>query len=153
MFDAGTKPAEEMLRSSGVRVTIPRLAVLAALKDGRAHQSAESIVAAVRQSQGSISVQAVYDNLHLLVAHGLIRRIDPAGSAAHYELRVGDNHHHLICRQCGIVHDVDCVVGAAPCLTPSESMDFDVDEAEVTFWGLCPICKFPSSSQSKEKAP
>ena len=152
MFDSDTKSSEEMLRSAHIRVTIPRLAVIASLRDGEAHQSAENIVAAVRASHGTISMQAVYDNLHLLVEHGLIRRIDPAGSAAHYELRVGDNHHHLICRKCEIVHDIDCLVGAAPCLTPSESFGFEIDEAEVTFWGICPACTIPSPSQSKEKA-
>jgi Fe2+ or Zn2+ uptake regulation protein len=95
----------------------------------------------VRESLGTNSTQAVYDGLHAMTRVGLLRRIEPAGSPARYETRVGDNHHHVVCRSCGAARDIDCVVGAAPCLTPGETGDFLVDEAEVTFWGLCPACQ------------
>lgn len=132
---------QERLRAAGLRVTAPRLAVLRALATLTPHQNAEALAVVARDSLGTLSTQAVYDNLRVLVAAGLVRQIEPAGSAALYELRVGDNHHHLVCRVCGTTHDVDCSVGAAPCLQPSATYGFALDEAEVTFWGLCPACQ------------
>jgi len=131
---------DEQLRSAGLRVTRPRLAVLGVLAR-HAHVDADTIATAARAAHPSISPQAVYGVLKALVASGLARRIEPAGGPARYELRVGDNHHHLVCRGCGVVADVDCVVGAAPCLTPSDAAGFEVDEAEVVFWGLCADCQ------------
>jgi Fur family ferric uptake transcriptional regulator len=131
---------EAQLRTSGLRVTRPRLAVLDVLA-GHPHVDAETIVTAARGVHPSLSPQAVYGVLKALVGGGLARRIEPAGGPALYELRVGDNHHHLVCRECGVVADVDCVVGAAPCLTPSDAAGFEVDEAEVVFWGLCADCQ------------
>jgi Fur family transcriptional regulator, stress-responsive regulator len=131
---------EQLLRSRGLRVTKPRVAVLAVLADG-GHLEVDEVAERVRSLLDSVSTQAVYDVLGALARVGLARRIEPAGSAALYEHRVGDNHHHVVCRGCGAVGDVDCVVGAAPCLDPSNAMGFVVDEAEVTFWGLCPGCQ------------
>ena len=130
----------DQLRTSGLRVTRPRLAVLDVLA-GTPHADAETIVTAARAVHPSLSPQAVYGVLKALVGGGLARRIEPAGAPALYELRVGDNHHHLVCRECGLVADVDCVVGAAPCLAPSDAAGFAVDEAEVVFWGLCADCQ------------
>lgn len=132
-------PAAE-LRRHGVQVTAQRLAVMRAVSDSP-HSTADSIAAQARQGIGAISRQSVYDTLALLVAKGVLRRIQPAGSPALYEDRTGDNHHHLICRECGQVVDVDCAVGAAPCLTPSQSLGFEVDEAEVAYMGRCPMCQ------------
>lgn len=129
----------ELLRSQGLRVTAPRLAVLRAL-EGRAHLGADDVLHDVRRTLPAVSIQAVYDVLHALTAHGLLRRIEPAGHPARYERRTGDNHHHVVCRGCGAVDDVDCTVGHAPCLTPSSTAGFAVEVAEVTFWGLCPAC-------------
>jgi Fur family transcriptional regulator, stress-responsive regulator len=129
----------ELLRGAGLRVTGVRLAVLRAL-DGHEHSTADDVVRAVRADLGTASVQAVYDSLNALSAAGILRRMEPAGHPARYERRVGDNHHHIVCRGCGVVADVDCTVGHAPCLTPSETHGFAVDLAEVTFWGLCPAC-------------
>jgi Fur family ferric uptake transcriptional regulator len=131
---------EHLLRSHGLRVTRPRLAVLEVLGEG-GHLEVDEITTKVRQRLDSVSVQAIYDVLGALSRVGLARRIEPAGSAARYEHRVGDNHHHVVCRGCGAVADVDCAVGAAPCLEPSAAHGFVVDEAEVTFWGLCPHCQ------------
>jgi Fur family ferric uptake transcriptional regulator len=128
------------LRAAGLRVTAPRLAVLAALAESP-HASAEAIMAGARRSVGGLSKQAVYDILHLLVSAGLARRIEPAGGPARYETRVADNHHHLICRRCHAIADVDCAVGYAPCLQPSDTHDYLIDESEVTHWGLCPACR------------
>ncbi|MGY1604997.1 Fur family transcriptional regulator [Geodermatophilus sp. SYSU D00815] len=128
------------LRAVGLRVTRPRLAVLEVLAN-RPHADADSIVTAARDAHPSLSPQAVYGVLKALVDGGLARRIEPAGAPALFELRVGDNHHHLVCRVCGVVADVDCAVGAAPCLTPSDAAGFVVDEAEVVFWGVCPRCQ------------
>jgi Fur family transcriptional regulator, stress-responsive regulator len=143
-----------LLRERGLRVTAARLGVLRAL-DGHQHSTADDVVRAVRDDVGAVSVQAVYDCLHALTAAGLLRRMEPAGHPARYERRVGDNHHHVVCRSCGAVADVDCTVGSAPCLTPSATHGFTVDLAEVTFWGLCPSCSAdpvpadePSSSTS-----
>jgi Fur family ferric uptake transcriptional regulator len=131
---------EDDLRSRGLRVTRPRLAVLEVLGDG-GHLEVDEIVNRVRARLDSVSVQAVYDVLGALARAGLARRIEPAGSPARYEARTGDNHHHIVCRGCGTVADVDCAVGQAPCLDPSDIHGFELDEAEVTFWGLCPACQ------------
>jgi Fur family ferric uptake transcriptional regulator len=131
---------EQLLRSRGLRVTKPRLAVLEVLDEG-GHLEVDQIADRVRVLLDSVSTQAVYDVLGALARAGLARRIEPAGSAARYERRAGDNHHHVVCRDCGAVGDVDCAVGAAPCLDPSNAMGFVIDEAEVTFWGLCPDCQ------------
>jgi Fur family ferric uptake transcriptional regulator len=128
-----------MLREADLRVTRPRLAVLGAVH-AVAHADTDSIISAVRAEVGDVSHQAVYDVLRALTAAGLVRRIQPPGSVARYEARVGDNHHHLVCRNCGAIVDVDCAVGEAPCLTPSSAAGFTVDEAEVVYWGLCPDC-------------
>ena len=128
-----------MLRGAALRVTRPRVAVLRAVY-AHPHADTDSIIRAVRQDLPEVSHQAVYDSLHALTAAGLVRRIQPAGSVARYESRVGDNHHHLVCRSCGVVADVDCAVGEAPCLTASDDHGFSIDEAEVIYWGLCPDC-------------
>jgi Fur family ferric uptake transcriptional regulator len=128
------------LRVAGLRVTQPRLAVLGALA-AAPHSPVDAVVRAVRGKLGSVSVQAVYDVLRVLRSAGLVRRIDLAGAASRYELRVGDNHHHIVCRSCGSTADVDCAVGSAPCLDPLDAHGFVVDEAEVTYWGWCPSCQ------------
>jgi len=128
-----------LLRRHGVQVTAQRLAVLRAVSE-RPHSSAADIDTAVRAELGAISLQAVYDALGTLVDKGIIRRIQPAGSPARYEDRVGDNHHHLICRTCGRMVDTHCVVGSAPCLTAAEDCGYEIDEAEVIYWGRCPEC-------------
>jgi Fur family ferric uptake transcriptional regulator len=133
--------AEHELRTRGLRVTRPRLAVLEVLAESKAHLDVEEITSRVRDRLESVSVQAVYDVLGALTAAGLARRIAPAGAPARYEARAGDNHHHLVCRKCGKITDVDCVTGSAPCLEPIEAAGFVVDEAEVTFWGLCASCR------------
>ena len=127
-------------RDAGSRVTRPRLAVLDALAD-HPHADADPLVTVARQAHPTLSPQAVHGVLEAPVAVGLARRVEPAGAPALYEVRVGDNHHHLVCRSCGAVADVDCTVGAAPCLSPSDAAGFVVDEAEVVFWGLCPDCR------------
>jgi Fur family transcriptional regulator, stress-responsive regulator len=137
--------AAELLRQHGIQVTAQRLAVLRAVT-GQPHITADAVAEAVRAEIGAISLQSVYDALGVLVAEGLIRRIQPAGSPARYEDRVGDNHHHLICRSCGRVVDVDCAVGAAPCLTAADDMGYEIDEAEVAYWGRCPDCVAQSGS-------
>jgi len=129
----------EQLRERGIQVTAQRLAVFRAVS-GHPHISADAVAEAVRTEIGAISLQSVYDALGILVSEGLIRRIQPAGSPARYEDRVGDNHHHLICRTCGRVVDVDCTVGSAPCLTAADDQGFEIDEAEVAYWGRCPEC-------------
>lgn len=131
--------AEAQLRQHGLQVTAQRLAVLRALAT-RPHATADELAEAVRGRIGSVSRQAVYNALSTLVDKGVVRRIQPAGSAARYEDRVGDNHHHLICRGCGRMLDVDCAVGDTPCLTAVDAMGFEIDEAEVIFWGRCPDC-------------
>jgi Fur family transcriptional regulator, stress-responsive regulator len=130
---------EQLLRAADLRVTRPRLAVLRAVRR-HPHADTGSVLAAVRTEEPTVSHQAVYDVLGVLSDSGLVRRIQPAGSAARYELRVGDNHHHVVCRSCGTVADVDCAVGVRPCLDASDTHGFVVDEAEVTYWGLCPTC-------------
>ena len=131
--------AADVLRSHGLQVTAQRVAVLAAVSR-QPHGTADDIAQLVRAEIGVISRQAVYDALAVLADKGLVRRIQPAGSPARYEDRTGDNHHHLICRTCGRMVDVDCAVGAAPCLTPSDDAGYEVDEAEVVYWGHCPSC-------------
>lgn len=136
-------PAEDaptLLKRAHLRVTASRLATLDAIAK-HPHSDADTIARAVRSQLGSVSTQAIYDSLNTFARTGLIRRIDPAGHPARFECRTGDNHHHLVCRQCGHVVDVDCAVNYTPCLTPSDSAGFDVDEAEVTYWGLCPTCR------------
>jgi len=135
MFDHSA----EVLRQHGVQVTAQRLAVLGAVST-RPHGTADDVAEVVRAEIGAISRQAVYDALGILAEKGLIRRIQPAGSPARYEDRVGDNHHHLICRSCGRTQDVDCAVGAAPCLTAAEDSGYEIEEAEVIYWGRCPEC-------------
>ncbi|GIM96027.1 Fur family transcriptional regulator [Paractinoplanes toevensis] len=131
---------EELLREHGLRVTKPRLAVLDVLTEG-GHLEVDDIARRVRIRLESVSTQAVYDVLGALSRAGLARRIEPAGSPARFEARVGDNHHHIVCRGCGVIDDVDCAVGERPCLNPGEGHGFEIDEAEVTFWGLCPNCQ------------
>lgn len=141
MRDVDTYPdPRAQLRAAGLRVTAPRVAVLCAVA-ARPHSDADRIAEHVRADLGSVSTQAVYDVLRACVAAGLLRRIEPAGSPARYETRTGDNHHHLVCRRCGSVVDVDCTVGQPPCLQPAGDHGFAVDEAEVVFWGLCPACQ------------
>lgn len=130
---------ERILRSAQLRVTRPRIAVLNAVHE-HPHADTNSIIDQVRTQLGEVSHQAVYDVLQALTGAGLVRRIQPSGSLARYEARVADNHHHIVCRSCGAVADVDCSVGLAPCLTPSEAHGYAIDEAEVIYWGLCPSC-------------
>lgn len=138
-----TEPAE-LLRQNGIPITAQRLAVLRAVSD-RPHGTADVIATEVRAKIGAISRQAVYDALGLLASKGLIRRIQPAGSAALYEDRVGDNHHHVICRTCGKTADVDCAAGKTPCLVAADAAGFHIDEAEVIYWGTCPDCRAATS--------
>jgi Fur family transcriptional regulator, stress-responsive regulator len=138
---------EQVLRGASLRVTRPRLAVLAAVRE-HPHADTPSLVAQVRGELGEVSTQAVYDVLGALHGAGLIRRIQPEGSVARYETRTGDNHHHVVCRDCGTIADVDCAVGHAPCLTADENHGFVIDEAEVIYWGLCPRCITSPSSDS-----
>ncbi|MGP4025898.1 Fur family transcriptional regulator [Actinomadura sp. 3N407] len=134
-----------MLRGAALRVTRPRVAVLSAVNE-HPHADTESIIGAVRRDLPNVSHQAVYDSLRALTAAGLVRRIQPTGSVARYESRVGDNHHHVVCRSCGDIADVDCAVGDVPCLTASDDRGFSIDEAEVVYWGLCPGCSTGKSS-------
>jgi Fe2+ or Zn2+ uptake regulation protein len=138
-----TSDHAQQLRSAALRVTRPRVAVLEAVHDNP-HSDTETIFGVVRARSADVSRQTVYDVLNALTAVGLVRRIQPSGSVARYESRVGDNHHHVVCRSCGVIEDVDCAVGATPCLTPSDSdglLDgYVLDEAEVIYWGLCPDC-------------
>jgi len=131
---------EQLLREHGLRVTKPRLAVLEILAEG-GHLEVEEIATRARTRLDSVSTQAIYDVLGALSRAGLARRLEPAGSPARFEARVGDNHHHIVCRGCGEIADIDCAVGERPCLTPAGSHGFELDEAEVTFWGLCPACQ------------
>jgi Fur family ferric uptake transcriptional regulator len=136
-----------MLRRVALRVTRPRVAVLSAVHN-HPHADTDSIIGAVREDLGGVSHQAVYDVLRALTTAGLVRRIEPAGSVARYELRVGDNHHHIVCRSCGAIADVDCAVGYAPCLTAPDDHGFTIDEAEVIYWGRCPECVEATSTAS-----
>ncbi len=135
--------AAEELRGAGLRVTAARVALLEAVREGD-HLGVEAIASGVRERIGHVSLQAVYEALHALTAAGLLRRIEPAGPPR-FEGRVGDNHHHVVCRSCGAVADVECAVGEAPCLTAADDQGFSIDEAEVTYWGLCPDCSARSS--------
>jgi Fur family transcriptional regulator, stress-responsive regulator len=128
-----------MLRGADLRVTRPRLAVLSAVH-AHPHADTDSIIGVVRDDLGEVSHQAVYDVLKALTGAGLLRKIQPQGSVARYETRVGDNHHHVVCRSCGVIADVDCSVGDAPCLTAAQDHGFTIDEAEVVYWGWCPEC-------------
>jgi Fe2+ or Zn2+ uptake regulation protein len=134
-----TVEIEALLRGAALRVTRPRVSVLSAVYD-HPHADTDSIIDVVRRDLGEVSTQAVYDVLRALTATSLIRRIEPAGSVARYESRVGDNHHHVVCRSCGAIADVDCAVSTTPCLTASDDQGFAIDEAEVTYWGTCPDC-------------
>jgi Fur family transcriptional regulator, stress-responsive regulator len=134
-----------MLRGADLRVTRPRMAVLAAVYDNP-HADTDSILAATRGFLPEVSHQAVYDVLRALTSAGLIRRLQPAGSVARYEARVGDNHHHVVCRSCGMIADVDCAVSYVPCLTAADDAGFEIDEAEITYWGRCPSCAAASAS-------
>ena len=138
MTDTGLDPALR-LRAAGLRVTGPRIVTLRALA-ASPHAAADELAATVRERFGAVSTQAIYDVLRACTDAGIIRRIEPAGSSARYELRVGDNHHHLICRVCRVVEDVDCAAGRAPCLDPSDARGFTIDEAEVVYWGVCRSC-------------
>lgn len=135
----------QLLRSTGLQVTAQRVAILRAV-DSRPHTTAEEVADAVRSTIGTVSRQAVYDSLGVLAERQLLRRIQPAGSPARYERRVGDNHHHLICRTCGTTVDIDCAVGARPCLTADDDHGFLIDEAEVIYWGYCPTCRDAASN-------
>jgi Fur family transcriptional regulator, stress-responsive regulator len=137
----------ELLRRRGIQVTAQRLAVLRAVT-AQPHSTADGVAEMVKAEIGAISLQSVYDALGVLVSGGLIRRIQPAGSPARFEDRVGDNHHHLICRACGRMVDVDCAVGAAPCLTAGDDQGYEIDEAEVVYWGRCPDCLAQARAQS-----
>jgi Fur family transcriptional regulator, stress-responsive regulator len=130
---------QEMLRGAGLRVTRPRIAVLTAVRT-HPHADTDTIIQAVREDLPDVSHQAVYDSLHTLTSSGLVRRIQPSNSVARYESRVGDNHHHVVCRSCGAIADVDCAVGEVPCLTASNDHGYEVEEAEVIYWGRCPAC-------------
>ncbi|MDN5853944.1 MAG: transcriptional repressor [Actinomycetia bacterium] len=128
------------LKRVGLRVTAPRRTVLEVLAE-HPHSTAATVESYTRDRIGHVSTQAIYDVLAACTRTGLVRRIEPAGSAALYETRTGDNHHHLVCRSCGDVHDIDCVVGERPCLTPESDVDFEITSAEVVFWGYCPRCR------------
>ncbi len=134
-----TLEVEQLLRRAALRVTRPRVAVLTAVVE-HPHADTDSIIGVVREDLGEVSTQAVYDVLRALTAAGLVRRIEPAGSVARSESRVGDNHHHVACRSCGAIADVDCAVGDTPCLTASDDHGYAIDEAEVVYWGQCPDC-------------
>ncbi len=144
-----TSSFEAQLRAVSLRVTRPRLAVLAALRD-HPHVDTDTVISLVRTELPTVSHQAVYDVLRALTDTGLVRRIEPAGVTARYESRVGDNHHHLVCRSCGAIADVECSVGHAPCLTASHEHGYVVDEAEVVYWGTCPDCDQPQSPKNRQ---
>ena len=140
----------DLLRQRGIQVTAQRLAVLRAVA-GEPHITADGVAEAVRGEIGAISLQSVYDALNVLVGEQLIRRIQPAGSPARFEDRVGDNHHHLICRTCGRLVDVDCAAGRAPCLKANDDNGYEIDEAEVVYWGRCPECQHKAGKRSATK--
>jgi len=145
MTAAQSPTTAQELRGAGLRVTAARVALLETIRDGD-HLGVEAIASGVRDRIGHISLQAVYDALYALTGAGLIRRLEPAGSPVRFEGRVGDNHHHVVCRLCGVVADVDCAVGEAPCLTASEDHGFSIEEAQVIYWGQCPACSTARSS-------
>jgi Fur family transcriptional regulator, stress-responsive regulator len=140
-----TSDFERMLRGVALRVTRPRVAVLSAVHD-HPHADTDSIIGVVREDLGEVSHQAVYDVLRALTAAGLVRRIQPTGSVARYEARIGDNHHHVVCRSCGAIADVDCAVGYTPCLTAADDSGYEIDEAEVIYWGRCSECVTATSA-------
>jgi Fur family ferric uptake transcriptional regulator len=148
--DAGS--LADSIRSAGLKVTAPRLAVLRALTD-MPHATADALFGAVRSDLPGTSLQAVYGVLSSFGSAGLVRKIEPAGSSALFERRVGDNHHHIVCTRCSVVHDVDCAVGHAPCLAPVDALGFDVRAAEVIYWGLCASCQVETSSQPESVYP
>lgn len=139
-----------MLREAELRVTRPRVAVLSAVHE-RPHADTDAIIGLVRADLGDVSKQAVYDVLRALTTAGLVRRIEPAGSVPRYEARVGDNHHHVVCRSCGAIADVECAVGYAPCLTAADDAGYEIGEAEVTYWGLCPECQSKNETGEKNR--
>ncbi|QJY46822.1 Fur family transcriptional regulator [Pseudonocardia broussonetiae] len=141
---------ERRLRAAALRVTRQRVAVLSAVHD-HPHADTDSIIGVVREQHGEVSHQAVYDVLRVLTDAGIVRRIQPRGSLARYESRVDDNHHHVVCRSCGVIADVDCAAGATPCLTASDDHGFEIDEAEVVYWGLCPGCSTSHHLDQGEK--
>jgi Fur family ferric uptake transcriptional regulator len=143
-----TLETELLLRGAALRVTRPRVAVLAAVH-AFPHSDTDQLISVARQDLGDVSHQTVYDVLRVLTTAGLVRRIEPAGSVARYEARVGDNHHHVVCRSCGVIADVDCATGHTPCLTASEDHGFVIDEAEVTYWGTCPDCAASSRARRR----
>ena len=149
-----TAECAQLLRGASLSVTRPRVAVLSAVHD-HPHADTRSIIDVVREDLGEVSHQAVYNVLRALTATGLLRRIEPAGLAARYEARVGDNHHHVVCRSCGAIADVDCAVGRAPCLTASDDRGYAIDEAEVVYWGRCPECSngTPAAAARRQAIP
>ncbi len=151
-MDTGSLDPAAVLRRYGLRVTASRLAVLRALSAGAPHSSADAIVGAVRERLGDGSAQTVYNVLRTFTDVGLVRRIEPAGRPGLYELRVGDNHHHIVCRSCGAIADVTCAVGEAPCLTAADTSGYEIDEAEVIYWGRCPTCVAAERVSSDESS-
>jgi Fur family ferric uptake transcriptional regulator len=149
-MDAGSPDPAAALRRVGLRVTASRLAVLTALAASAPHSSVDAVVSAVRERLGDSSAQTVYNVLRTFTDVGLVRRIEPAGGPGLYELRVGDNHHHIVCRGCGAIADVDCAVGDTPCLTAADDSGYAIDEAEVIYWGRCPECRSRAISEPKE---
>jgi Fe2+ or Zn2+ uptake regulation protein len=149
---ASREQIAEQLRRSGLRATAQRISVYAAVEDLPGHPDVREILAKVHEGGDPVSTQAVYDCLVVLTSARLLRRIEPAGRPARYETRVGDNHHHIVCRGCGATQDIDCAVGGAPCLEPASTGGFAVDEAEVTFWGLCPDCQRADRSEQGDPA-
>jgi len=140
--------AVALLRGAALRVTRPRLAVLAAVHE-HPHSDTDTVIRLVRESLGEVSIQAVYDVLRALTTARIVRCIEPAGSVARYESRTGDNHHHLVCRSCGEITDIDCATGEAPCLTATDDHGYAIDEAEVVYWGLCPSCQWNSEEKKQ----
>jgi Fur family transcriptional regulator, stress-responsive regulator len=149
---AGEPPSAADLRGAGLRVTAVRVALLETVRGGD-HLGVDAVASGVRERVGHVSLQAVYEALHALTAAGLVRRIEPAGGPPRFEGRIGDNHHHLVCRSCGVVADVDCAVGEAPCLTPSDDRGFTLSEAEVIYWGLCADCSARGDRSSPVRSP
>jgi Fur family ferric uptake transcriptional regulator len=150
-METGSPDPATALRRVGLRVTASRLAVLTALAAGAPHSSADAVVSAVREHLGDGSAQTVYNVLRTLTDVGLVRRIEPAGRPGLYELRVGDNHHHLVCRDCDAIADVDCAVGETPCLTAAADAGYEIDEAEVIYWGRCPACRAATNGTAREE--
>lgn len=149
-MDTGSLDPAVALRRAGLRVTASRLAVFTALAAGTPHASTDAVVSAVRERLGDGSAQTVYNVLRTLTDAGLVRRIEPAGRPGLYELRVGDNHHHIVCRRCDAIADVDCAVGETPCLTAADNSGYEIEQAEVIYWGRCPECLGATSDSSGE---